>query len=210
MLASNEEWSVPAAIDERRFVVLDVDRTRQNDTEYFAAIEDELFQREGLAAMLYDLLEHEVTIDLRIIPRTEALFHQKQITASAQRRWWYQVLHEGDFWTNEVPGSPGKFRIDRQKLYDNYVQTLDRAGLRLKSIQTELGQFLKKVMPDPYPETLRFRDSTGNWAPREWIFPSLEDCRNFYDTEFGAKGLTVWPSEEQPAEVIGGPGGFNM
>lgn len=196
MLASNEDWSVPAAIDERRFVVLDVDKSRQQDTAYFAALEDELFVNEGLAAMLHDLLDFNIKIDLRQIPKTEALFQQKQITNSAQRRWWYQILYDGEFWTTEVPGAPGKFRIDRQKLYDNYVQTLDRAGHRVKSIQTELGQFLKKVMPDPYPETFRSRDGDGNWAPREWIFPSLAVCRNFYDEEYGAAGLTKWPEED--------------
>lgn len=203
MLASNEDWSVPAAIDERRFVVLDVDKSRQQDTQYFAAIEDELYARGGLSAMLYDLMDFNIKIDLRQIPKTEALFAQKQITNSAQRRWWYQILYDGDFWTNEVPGSPGKYRIDRTKMYDNYVQTLDRAGHRVKSIQTELGQFLKKVMPDPYPQTFRARGSDGNWEPREWIFPSLKVCRDFYDNEYGASGLTNWPEDDtQPQDQV--------
>ena len=198
LLASNEEWVVPAAIDERRFVVLDVDKSRQQDTAYFAAIEDELFQKGGLAAMLQDLLDYKISVDLRIIPKTEALYEQKRITSNIQRRWWYQVLYDGDMWRNEVPGAPGTFRVPRQLLYDNYVSTLDRAGARMKSIQTELGIFLKKVMPDPYPQALILKGSQGK--EREWIFPSLSVCRNFYDAEYGLVG-NPWPEVDTVEEV---------
>jgi hypothetical protein len=201
ILASNEDWAVPAAIDERRFVVLDVDRSRQNDTPYFDALENELFVTGGLSAMLYDLLQFKIEVNLRIIPKTEALFQQKQITNNTQRRWWYQVVHDGDLWTNEVPGRPGVFRIDREALYNNYVQTLDKAGQRTKSIQTELGTFLKKALPEPFPETYRFRDASGNWAPREWLFPALAVCREHYDREYGAIGLKHWPDEDLDAPL---------
>lgn len=195
ILASNEDWVVPAAMDERRFVVLDVDKSRQNDTVYFEAIETELNVNGGLAAMLYDLMEYKVEINLRLIPKTEALFHQKQITSNAQRRWWYQILSDGDFWIQEVAGRPGCFRIDREGLYENYCRTLDKAGQRLKSIQTELGTFLKKALPEGFPETFRSRDGSGNWAQREWIFPSLSECREHYDSEYGAAGFKHWPVE---------------
>jgi hypothetical protein len=199
MMASNEDWMVPAAIGERRFVVLDVDTKRQNDTKYFAALEDELFKDGGLAAMLFDLMNFKIRIDLRIIPKTEALFQQKQITANAQRRWWFQVLYDGDIWTNEVPREPGEFRVNRDKLYEDYASTLDKAGYRLKNIQTELGIFLKKVMPDPFPKTYRARKVDGTWGDREWVFPSLHTCRRFFELEHDVPGAMSWPEEVNDA-----------
>jgi hypothetical protein len=195
LLASNEEWTVPAAVDERRFTVLDVNNSRQNDTRYFNAILEEM-KNGGHAAMLYDLLEYKIDIDLRIIPKTKALYDQKRLTSSVQKRWWYQVLYEGEVWRRKAPGSEDDYCIDRGLLYDHYVSTLDRAGQRAKSIQTELGMFLKKMMPPPYPQSIRMRDEKGDWAPREWVFPSLARCRKFYEEMYGITTEADWPDDK--------------
>ena len=55
MLASNEDWVVPASLESRRFFVLDVSNARANDHTYFAAITDEL-EHGGYEAMLDELL----------------------------------------------------------------------------------------------------------------------------------------------------------
>ena len=49
MIASNDEWVVPAGFDERRFFVLDVAAHHQKDSNYFAAI-DEQMEQGGAAA----------------------------------------------------------------------------------------------------------------------------------------------------------------
>ncbi len=198
LMASNEEWTVPAAMDERRFVVIDVSPDKQNDTNYFQALEDEM-TKGGSSAMLYDLLEMKIDIDLRIIPKTKALYDQKRLTSSIQKRWWYQVLFDGDMWHTNVPGTED-FRIDRAAMYDNYVNTLDRAGQRQKSIQTELGMFLKKMLPEPYPQSFRGRTSDG-WLPREWIFPPLATCRQYYETQYGITTEAEWPTSDTVGDV---------
>ncbi len=209
LLASNEEWSVPAAMDERRFVVLDVDKGHQNNTAYFAALEDELHNG-GLAAMLRDLLDYQISIDLRIIPKTEALLEQKMITANAQRRWWHQVLYDGDLWTSEVPGKPGNFRINRKDLHDNYVMVLDRVGQRIKQTETELGKFLQKILPTNYPGEYRYRMANGAWSPREYVLPSLEICRARFDADYGSIGLSHWPTPDSVIEGEPEPRGLDM
>lgn len=206
ILASNEDWTVPAAIDERRFVVMDVDAKMQNDTTYFKKIQEEL-ENGGAAAMLYDLLEWDPNrIDLRIIPKTKALFEQKRLTSNAQRRWWHQVLHDGEFWvtpnTSVTYGVPEDFIVDRQVVYDNYVQTLDRAGQRQKGIQTELGMFLRKVMPEGYPLDWRQRTKEG-WGPRHWIFPALDKCRRNFEKQYGIDAEVAEWGEMTPPPIGG-------
>jgi hypothetical protein len=61
ILASNDEWLWPAAVDERRGVIIDVSDHRRNDRPYFAALEKELLKEGGLSAMLHDLLELKIT-----------------------------------------------------------------------------------------------------------------------------------------------------
>ena len=75
IIASNNEWIIPAGFEERRFLVLDVSPVHKQDTEYFGAIVDQMDQG-GRAAMLYDLLEMKITLDLRKVPRTQALLDQ--------------------------------------------------------------------------------------------------------------------------------------
>ena len=55
MMASNEDWVVPASLDARRFFVLEVSPACANHHAYFAAIFEELHDG-GYEAMLHDLL----------------------------------------------------------------------------------------------------------------------------------------------------------
>ena len=55
MMASNEEWVVPAGLEARRFFVLEVSPDRANDHAYFAALWSEMANG-GYEAMLHDLV----------------------------------------------------------------------------------------------------------------------------------------------------------
>jgi len=70
LLISNEEWVVPATIDERRYCVFEVSDERRLDFEYFAAIDAEL-ENGGYEAMLYDLLNYDLShFNIRDLPHT--------------------------------------------------------------------------------------------------------------------------------------------
>jgi hypothetical protein len=60
MMASNEDWVVPAAIDSRRFFVLQVSDQRKDDHAYFDAIWRQM-KAGGYEAMLHDLQTHDLT-----------------------------------------------------------------------------------------------------------------------------------------------------
>lgn len=78
VMASNSDWVVPAALDERRFFVLDVSDEHKQDKPYFAAIKNEL-DNGGHAAMLYDLLSYDLSdFNVRDVPETRALQDQKK------------------------------------------------------------------------------------------------------------------------------------
>ena len=95
MIASNEEWVVPAAIDARRFLMLDVGEEHKSDHAYFAAIWQEL-DAGGYEAMLYDLLHMDITrFNVRDVPKTDALQDQKQQSLPIRLAWWQDVLFRG-------------------------------------------------------------------------------------------------------------------
>ncbi len=96
MLASNEDWVVPAGMRERRFVVFDVSDEVANDHAYFAALRCEMEQEGGDAAMLYDLLRLDISqFNPADIPLTEGLQEQKKLTMGLEWKWYEDVLARG-------------------------------------------------------------------------------------------------------------------
>ena len=64
IIASNNEWVVPAGMEERRFFVLDVCDKNMQNREYFNRIFEQM-DNGGREALLYDLLRYNLEgIDL--------------------------------------------------------------------------------------------------------------------------------------------------
>jgi hypothetical protein len=77
LMASNEDWVVPASLDARRFFVLDVLPDRVRDFAYFKAIEDQM-ENGGYEAMLHQLLHLDLSrFNVRDVPQTAGLQEQK-------------------------------------------------------------------------------------------------------------------------------------
>ncbi len=96
IMASNEEWIVPAGADERRFAAFRVSDARRGDKAYFDALYSEL-ENGGLAAMLHDLL----AMDLggwhprQDVPQTRALLDQKMQSLRGIDKVIADIAHEG-------------------------------------------------------------------------------------------------------------------
>ena len=110
MIASNEEWVVPAGWDNRRFAVFDVADTHINDKKFFRAVYEQLVDG-GWAALLYDLMQHTVDTDFTEIPKTAALEEQQRQTANFEEEWWLEKLREGTI-DNGAVGTVGRLKND--------------------------------------------------------------------------------------------------
>jgi hypothetical protein len=103
MLASNNEWVVPASHDARRYFVLDVADDRAGDFAYFAAIDAQM-KAGGRAAMLDELTTIDLTgFNPRAFPKTAALTAQKRRTIAESQDpdelledWWLTILENGE------------------------------------------------------------------------------------------------------------------
>jgi len=95
MMASNDKWVVPASLNSRRWLVLDVADSRIGDLAYFAEIYAELADG-GYAAMLHDLLQRDLSAShLRAVPVTDALQEQRKRSVDTITAWWLDCLHRG-------------------------------------------------------------------------------------------------------------------
>jgi hypothetical protein len=95
MMASNEDWVVPASLEARRFLVLEVSPARANDHAYFAELDREM-KNGGYEAMLHDLLAHDLsTFNHPLAPNTDALQEQKKLSLPTAEEWSRETLHRG-------------------------------------------------------------------------------------------------------------------
>lgn len=212
-MASNEDWVIPASMeDERRFAVFEVLPIFRGNRAFFDALHKQL-NAGGLGALLWDLK----TRDLRDfhprtrIPQTEALAHQKLQSLDSWDSWWYDCLSRGDLgtdnqpaighWDDADPTSCCVWPVDDMK--SSLEEHLRKVGDRYfgrRSMDTTMGQrlqrrvttVLKKVrMPVPAGRSDLKADSAGRVYG--YRLPSLAECRAMFEDQLGAK--LPWTSQ---------------
>ncbi len=144
MMASNSEWVVPTAKDDRRFFVLDVMETQAKNGTYFNAIAKQM-DTGGREALLHFLMNYDLTgFDVRDIPATLARRDQQELSMEPWERAFLDVLDFGmspdhPRWVNDPRLGPDWISVDGliQKL-PQQMQNADR------SLRSSVGRYLAK------------------------------------------------------------------
>lgn len=189
IIASNSEWIIRAAAEERRFLVLDVGDAHLQDLSYFGAIVEQM-KNGGREAMLYDLMHEDLSgFNVRQIPATAALQDQKLQSMTAVEKWWLEKLTDGrllfndESWTTEV--------VKEDLVSDYYV-----SSQRNLSAQ-ELRHQLVKLLPDGFPKDGK-RPNRKGIRVRTWTLPNLGACRTTFDKHFRTKH--PWPVDAEVSD----------
>lgn len=95
-ILGNEEWLVPASVDERRFAVFDVGDGRKQDRKFFEDMRVGM-EAGGYSYLLRYLMEIDLsTFDVNGVPKTVALTHQKHQSLEPLYEWWLDCLAEDE------------------------------------------------------------------------------------------------------------------
>jgi hypothetical protein len=95
VMATNEDWAVPAGTDERRFFILQISDVHKQDTVYFKELNDAI-NGEELPAFLHSLLEVDLSdFEVRSVPQTDALNYQKERSLDSVADWVLKILMDG-------------------------------------------------------------------------------------------------------------------
>jgi hypothetical protein len=213
MIASNNDWVVPAGPHERRWVVQRVSETYRQQETWFRPLYDEM-KAGGLGAMLYDLLREDLgDWHPRQIVKTDALTEQQNESLSALDAWWVEVLHTG-----ELVGS-----IDQEQhravsnTYDEEIEefeTDDRGNVRTrKRMRRREGLFdsarasspkLRAVSDHAIGRYLTSKGAVRNKPKgrRGWWFPSLATCRDqwcltYPETDWSKDDVEEWQNRAE-------------
>lgn len=176
--ASNQDWVIPAGLEERRFFVLDVSEAKIQDHSYFAAIDQQMGDN-GLNALMDHLLGVDLTnFNLRVIPQTEALLEQKLQSMQGIDKWWYQCLRAGaieeteDQWPIKPIPVGDLYKIFRDHVKNSshrYCPDLSSFAMRLRRIVPKLEH--KRI-------TL---EGGNNRRARAYLLPTLKSCRKHFE-----------------------------
>ncbi|WP_348681617.1 DUF5906 domain-containing protein [Alteromonas mediterranea] len=127
LFTSNEDYVVPATLDERRFAVFDVSTCRQQDSKYFSALDNWYENEGGAAALIHYLRSFDGTkINLRLVPQTDALTDQKLEALDTVNQWLFNALMNGEFREHRVLGEAVEFGtcVAKAELYEIYVSSV--------------------------------------------------------------------------------------
>jgi len=193
IMASNEDWVVPATEDERRFFVLDLQRYDFMTPEYFEKISEEM-ENGGYEAMMQELSELDYsTIKLRQAPKTEGLVRQVEESLKPAMEFCRKVLERGYLLSDPDTGGPKQteFSADQQTEWPEMVwkheityefETVFQRNRRGYHVGD--GKLWKELRKFWEPEFTMPRDSEGKQI-RAVVIPSLEELRRAFTAHTG-------------------------
>ena len=142
MMASNNNWVVPASVEARRFFVLDVQTTKIGDHAYFGAIWEQM-DAGGYGAMLHDLLTMDLTgFNVRSVPVTAGLQEQKKLSLPTAEAWWLDVLLRGYVGPRE---GAWREKATTGELFTDYGLFADKRHDRHPLTREDFGKFMVRM-----------------------------------------------------------------
>lgn len=180
VVASNEEWVIPAGLEERRFFVLDAGDQHMQDTAYFAKVFDQI-ENGGREAMLYDLLRHDSSgIDIRSAPKTEWLLDQIEESMDPVTRFWFERLMDG---AQIQKDGEWKEYVLSEDFYNEYTYFCDKINCRYRVSSRSFGKRIRKLCMI----LVRKKILTQEYGKRAWAlyFDDLDACRTYFERRIG-------------------------
>jgi hypothetical protein len=197
IMASNEDWVVPASADERRYAIFDASEEAREALPpgFFTDLNRQLDEG-GREAMLHELQNMDLKgwHPRQDVPQTKGLMNQKleSLKGDLLKFWWFRALEtgaipmviEGKDWRESaiVLSSQDKDAL----LRDLNIEA--KSQRHREYSKTKLAQFLAKAGTD-----VKTKDSKGY---RTWTVPVLHDARKAFEAHMG--GEVEWDDEGDP------------
>jgi uncharacterized protein DUF5906/DNA primase RepB-like protein len=221
MMASNNDWVVPAGEYERRFVVQKVSDVHRQEKEWFEPLYKQM-REGGYAAMLHDLLQRDLDDwHPRQIISTAALVEQQAESLSPLDAWWHELLQTGIVAGADPEQGPSETIEAISTEYEEQIEegtagygtkrtrTVKRKGLldqaramspKLKGVtDAALGRYLGQR--GCIRSTIRRPNHQPPLRKRGWWLPPLAECREhwlerFPEMQWDDPTLANWSADE--------------
>jgi hypothetical protein len=192
IMASNNDWLVPAGPQARRYFVVDVPDTLCNNWDYWERLNAWL-DNGGRGAILGFLQRLDLSkFNIRSIPNTAALDDQKRLSLPPFMKWLESQLYVGSL-DGTGDGGAWKSQVTCSAVIRNYAEYCAAQGRRYeatdaKTVSVKLGEVFGKLH-----RTRQLGGSTHR--PYVWSVPTLAEARAKFCTAAGI-GTIAWPEED--------------
>ena len=212
IVASNNDWFVPAGMGDRRWFILKVADTfaGTDHSEYWKPLYREI-ENGGAEAMFYDLLNMDLsTFDVRAVPPTGAKAQQQAHSLRGTEAWLFDALQEGaiagECW--QISG----LTVTKDNAYDHYEEFSKRQrdwrpdgkSVWSKKIFERLGSCVQGARQKDAGERVRvfkFAPLADCWRKFEAHIPNIEWEEPNNEPELVPSPNVVTPDEVSPPEV---------
>lgn len=157
IIASNEDWIIPAGPQSRRYFVLNVSSVLACNKPYFDSLAHEM-DNGGREALLHFLLNRKITSNLRTAPVTGALIEQRKMSSrhDTLMQWLMEVVEKGGFNSldsSAMVGESGNWPVSLNKyeVYSEYREWAKETRASTFDVLT-MPVFLAKVVQYGFSE----------------------------------------------------------
>jgi hypothetical protein len=175
MVTTNEEWSIPASTDARRFCYFEVSDEMIGDQPYF----DQLFTEKkngGQAALLDFLLKRDISsFQPRHFPKTEGLRRQMAQSLPPVEAAWFECLMSGVL--------PGAIHGDGAEMRSStFIKWAAARNRRWVFGDEKVGNLLKGRKKQT-ADSMGFRKDRDATGRQTYFLPSLPECRKIWSAK---------------------------
>lgn len=211
IIASNEDWVVPAGPDERRYAVCDVPGKFAQDPRYFGPLYEQA-ENGGIEAMLYDLRAMDLgNWHPRAVPKTKALRDQIEASEPPERALLRRILQVG-----ALPGTSEYTAVNAVTM-PSVREAVQRMPFGHKVKDKSIGTAMKAIAEDIDNNGRHFVGLRNDDPNRpeykrctQYIMPPLAEARRRFDpvADWDA-GVTEWRAERIADDATGRPGKYD-
>ena len=196
--ASNHSHFANIELDDRRFVVLQVSNSKQQNTTYFSAIFAAINDPATLRALVYYLQRKDLTtFNVRSKPNTAGHLDQRLKSLQGFDRFWYEVLTTGylngkgkvGLWPDEDDEWSGPRFVPSELLTIRY-RDFNRVAQKHQTVQTsEVTTRVRELCPSVQTsrQVVRSPAVAAGMQRRGLELPDLATARSDFERVVGGK-----------------------
>jgi hypothetical protein len=192
--ASNNDWSVPTGIGDRRWFILNVASTYAGTghREYWNALYAEI-ESAGAAAMFYDLLQTDLCgFNVLAMPHTLAKAQQQVQSLTGTEAWLHHILQEGA--VGYSSWQQNGLEVATAEAYKDFSE-FSREQHEFKPDGKALWSRKIRATLGPCVDDTRL--TIGGGRIRSFKFGPLIDCRRRFAKSIGAPELQWGPENDR-------------
>ena len=183
-ILGNEDWLVPATVDERRFAVFNMSNGRRRDNKFFEDMRVGM-ENGGYAYFLKYLMTYDISgVDLNTAPITKGLMDQKHASLEPEKEWWFECLRAnellGDTFEGPIPNA-----IPTNRRHKAFLKWASDRQIRSRLLGIQKFNDVMRLISPSQKEPVKMTPDRPDDATRSYKNEGIERLRLDWEEYIG-------------------------